>query len=111
MSRGDRGEDIFLDDVDRQDFIKTLAGACQKTGWRVHAYCLMRNHYHLVLETPNANFVAGMAWLQWKTDNREDGRQAWRPSFRQTTPGSCQDGDRGASAQRTTLSIKALAAR
>src|SRR4051812_7473163 len=64
MSRGDRREDIFLDDVDRQDFIKTLAEACQKTGWRVHAYCLMRNHYHLVLETPNANLVAGMARLQ-----------------------------------------------
>jgi REP element-mobilizing transposase RayT len=64
MSRGDRREDIFLDDVDRQDFIKTLAEACQKTGFQVHAYCLMRNHYHLVVETPNANLVAGMAWLQ-----------------------------------------------
>jgi len=64
MSRGDRREDIYLDDVDRQDFVKTLAEACQKTGWQVHAYCLMRNHYHLVLETPNANLVAGMAWLQ-----------------------------------------------
>lgn len=64
MSRGDRCEDIFLDDVDRQDFLKTLAEACQKAGWQVHAYCLMRNHYHLVLETPNANLVAGMAWLQ-----------------------------------------------
>ena len=64
MSRGDRREDIFLDDVDRQDFLKTLAEACQKAGWQVHAYCLMRNHYHLVLETPNGNLVAGMAWLQ-----------------------------------------------
>ena len=64
MSRGDRREDIFMDDVDRHDFIKTLAESCQKTGWQVHAYCLMRNHYHLVLETPNANLVAGMAWLQ-----------------------------------------------
>ncbi len=64
MSRGDRREDIFLDDVDRQDFIKTLAEACQKTAWQVHAYCLMGSHYHVVLETPNANLVAGMAWLQ-----------------------------------------------
>ena len=64
MSRGDRREDIFLDDVDRHDFLKTLAEACQKTDWRVHAYCLMRNHYHLVLETPGANLVSGMAWLQ-----------------------------------------------
>jgi len=54
MSRGDRRERIFLDDVDRQDFLKTLAEACQKTGWEVHAYCPMRNHFHLVLETPNA---------------------------------------------------------
>ena len=64
MSRGDQREDIFLDDVDRHDFIKTLAEACQKTDWQVHAFCLMRNHYHLVLETANANLVAGMAWLQ-----------------------------------------------
>ena len=41
MSRGDRREKVFLDDVDRQDFIKTLAEACQKTNWQVHAYCLM----------------------------------------------------------------------
>jgi REP element-mobilizing transposase RayT len=64
MSRGDRREKIFLDDVDRHDFIKTLAEACQKTGWQMHAYCLMPNHYHLVLETPEPNLVAGMAWLQ-----------------------------------------------
>jgi REP element-mobilizing transposase RayT len=64
MSRGNRREDVFLDDVDRQDFLRTLAEACQKTGWQIHAYCLMRNHYHLVLETPNANLVPGMAWLQ-----------------------------------------------
>ena len=63
MSRGDRREDIFLDDVDRHDFLKTLAEACQKTGWQVHAYCLMRNHFHLVVETPDANLVEGMRWL------------------------------------------------
>src|SRR5213083_1482269 len=64
MSRGNRRQDIYLDDVDRQDFLKTLAEACQKTAWEMHAFCLMSNHYHLVLETPNANLVAGMAWLQ-----------------------------------------------
>ena len=57
-------EDVFLGDVNRQDFLKTLAEACQKTGWQMHAYCLMCNHYHLLLETPNANLIAGMAWLQ-----------------------------------------------
>ncbi len=64
MSRGDQRDDIFFSDVDRHDFIKTLAEACEKTDWQVHAFCLMSNHYHLVVETPKANLVAGMAWLQ-----------------------------------------------
>ena len=63
MSRGDRRENIYKDDVDRQDFVKTLAEACQKADWQVHAYCLMSNHFHLVVETPNANLVEGMHWL------------------------------------------------
>jgi len=63
LSRGNRQQAIFLDDVDRQDFLKTLAEACQKTGFAVHAYCLMKNHFHLVVETPQANLVAGMRWL------------------------------------------------
>ena len=63
MSRANGKGDVFLNAVDRQDFLKTLAEACQKTGFQVHAYCLMRNHFHLVVETPNANLVAGMRWL------------------------------------------------
>jgi putative transposase len=39
------------------------SAACRKTEWQVHAYCLMRNHFHLVLETPQGNLVAGMKWL------------------------------------------------
>ena len=61
MSRGNRREDIFLCDVDRHDFLKTLAEACQQTGWQVHAYCLMSNHYDLVLETPIAESTGGQA--------------------------------------------------
>jgi REP element-mobilizing transposase RayT len=61
--RTGRREDIFHDDVDRQDFVKTLVEACQRTGWQVHPYCLMRNHFRLVVETPDANLVAGMRWL------------------------------------------------
>ena len=63
MNRGDRREDIFADDQDRQRFLKTLAEACGKTGWQVQAYCLMSNHFHLVVETPQPNLVAGMKWL------------------------------------------------
>lgn len=63
MSRANGKGNIYETDVDRQDFIKTLAEACDKTGFQVHAYCLMRNHFHLVVETPNGNLVAGMRWL------------------------------------------------
>jgi len=63
MNRGDRREDIFQDDEDRKRFLTTLGEACQKTEWQVQAYCLMRNHFHLVIETPQPNLVAGMKWL------------------------------------------------
>ena len=63
MNRGDRREAIFEDDEDRQRLLKALTEACEKTGWQVHAYCLMRNHFHLVIETPQPNLVAGMKWL------------------------------------------------
>src|SRR5437867_2244068 len=63
MNRGDRRESIFHDDADRQRFIETLGEACGKTGWQVHAYCLMPNHFHLVLQTPQPNLVAGMKWF------------------------------------------------
>ncbi|HVX56710.1 MAG TPA: transposase [Candidatus Saccharimonadales bacterium] len=43
--------------------MNTLEECCRKTAWQVHAYCLMRNHFHLVIETPRANLVAGMHWL------------------------------------------------
>ncbi len=76
MSRGDQREDIFFDDVDRHDFIKTLAEACLKADWQVHAFCLMRNHYHLVVETPTANLVAGMQWLQSTYTIRLNNRHA-----------------------------------
>ena len=63
MNRGDRRERIFVDDADRQRFIDTLGEACAKTGWQVHAYVLMPNHFHVVVETPQPNLVAGMKWL------------------------------------------------
>src|SRR5687768_13941504 len=63
MNRGDRREPIFKDDLDRRRWVETLAECCGKTDWQVHAYCLMSNHFHLVLETPKANLVAGMKWF------------------------------------------------
>ena len=55
--RGNHGRAIFKADPDRKRFLETLAEACAKTGWRLHACVLMRNHYHLLVETPeNCHF-------------------------------------------------------
>jgi REP element-mobilizing transposase RayT len=51
MSRGDRHEEFFRDDLDRKNFLQVLGAACEKTDWQVHAYCLMGNHFHLMIET------------------------------------------------------------
>lgn len=63
LNRGDRREAIFDGDHDRHRFLQTLGQACEKTGWQVHAYCLMSNHFHLVVQTPQPNLVVGMKWL------------------------------------------------
>ena len=64
MARGDRREPIFLNVADREDFVGLLGEVCQRHGWRVHAWVLMGNHYHLLLETPQPNLVSGMSQLQ-----------------------------------------------
>ena len=76
MARGNQGRAIFEDDKDRQRFVETLGEACGKTGWRLHAYVLMNNHYHLLAETPEGNLVAGMKWLQGTYTQRYNGRHA-----------------------------------
>jgi putative transposase len=63
MNRGDHLEVIFRAEHDRELFVATLGEACTKTDWQVHAFCLMSNHFHLVVETPRGNLVAGMQWL------------------------------------------------
>lgn len=64
MARGNRRESIFVDAADRRCFMQTLGEACGRTGWRVHAWVLMGNHHHLLMETSEGNLVAGMQWLQ-----------------------------------------------
>ena len=63
MNRGDRRGKIFKNDNDRRLFVATLEEVCAKAEWQVHAWCLMSNHFHLVVETPQPNLVAGMKWL------------------------------------------------
>ncbi len=62
-SRGNRREAIYLDDGDRVQFLDCLCLTVERYGWRVHAYCLMNNHYHLLIETPDANLSRGMRQL------------------------------------------------
>src|SRR5213593_2839109 len=60
ISRGNRRSPIVTDDVDRARFILLLDRAVGRSGWRCHAYCLMDNHYHLVVGTPRPNISTGM---------------------------------------------------
>lgn len=62
-SRGDGREDIFLDDDDRELFLQVLKEAGEIFNWAVHSYCLMGNHYHLLIETPDSNLSKGMRHL------------------------------------------------
>lgn len=62
-SRGDRQEPIFLDDVDRKLFLDLVGKEIKQQGWICYAYCLMDNHYHLLIETPEPNLVRGMRRL------------------------------------------------
>jgi REP-associated tyrosine transposase len=63
MNRGDHQEVIFRGRKERELFLETLGQACEKSDWQVHAFYLMSNHFHLVVETPRGNLVEGMKWL------------------------------------------------
>lgn len=62
-ARGDRREDIFEDDADRQMFLSILAQVVTQCNWICHAWCLMDNHYHLLIQTPDGNLSKGMRQL------------------------------------------------
>jgi len=62
-SRGDRREDIFEDDEDRQAFLQTFAQVVEQFNWLCFAWCLMDNHYHLLIQTPDGNLSKGMRQL------------------------------------------------
>jgi putative transposase len=62
-SRGNDRNLIYLQDDDFELFLQILANVCERYNWVVHAYCLMSNHYHLLVETPDANLSQGMRQL------------------------------------------------
>ena len=76
-SRGDRREAIFEDDEDRDRFLGVLAEVVERCNWVCHAYCLMSDHYHLVVETVEGNLSQGMRHLNGvytQASNRRHGR-------------------------------------
>ncbi len=78
VNRGNRGGVIFEDDEDRRAFLRFFGEAAEKTGWRARAFCLLPDQFHLVLETPRGDLVAGMKWLlgvyTWRFNRRHDTR-------------------------------------
>ena len=75
-TRGNRKQEIFSGDRDRIRFLQLLERVVAALGWRCHTYCLMTNHYHLLVETPQANISQGMhrlngvyaKWFNWRHD-------------------------------------------
>jgi len=79
-ARGDRREAIYEDedDADREQFLEVLGDVVTRFNWQCHAYCLMSNHYHTMIATPDGNLSKGMRQLngvytQWS--NRRHRRQ------------------------------------
>ena len=65
---------MFLDGLDYEVFLKTLTEVCERTGWRIHSYVLMKNHFHWLLETPEGNLVEVMKWFLSAYSQRFNGR-------------------------------------
>jgi REP element-mobilizing transposase RayT len=70
LNRGNYRAQVFGDEKTRAAFEECLFEACQKSNWLLHAFVIMSNHYHLAIETPDGNLVAGMQWLQATFANR-----------------------------------------
>ena len=73
-ARGDRREDIFEDDQDRQTFLLTLEQIVTQFNWLCYAWCLMDNHYHLLIQTPDGNLSKGMRQLNGVTTQSSNRR-------------------------------------
>ncbi len=82
MCRGNQGRDVFQSQEDADLFIRCLGEMCVRNQAVVHAWCLMKNHYHLLLETPQGNLVDAMKWFQGTFTQRYNARhQLWGHLF------------------------------
>ncbi len=77
VSRGVRKLPIFTDDRDRERFLRLLDLTAERYGWQIHAYCLMTNHFHLLLTTPQPNVSAGMQYLNGRYCQWFNGRHGF----------------------------------
>lgn len=78
INRGNYRAFVFKTEGARQAFAECVFAACERSGWLLHAFVVMGNHYHLALETPQGNLVAGMQWLQSTFANRFNKRRGER---------------------------------
>lgn len=63
MHRGNAGSDIFKSDRDREKFLEYVSKASERYDIKIHSYCLMTNHYHLLIETPHPNLSQAIKWI------------------------------------------------
>ncbi|MGB0259632.1 MAG: transposase [Coraliomargarita sp.] len=70
INRGNYRQDLFINEGAHRSFEKCLFEACEKCGWILEGFCVMTNHFHLVIRTPKGNLVYGMKWLQSTFANR-----------------------------------------
>ena len=70
INRGNYKDWIFKTEGARRSFLECLKLCCEAQGWELHSWCLMSNHYHLLIHTPEPNLVEGMRWLQSTFANR-----------------------------------------
>ena len=85
--RGTKRREIFLDDRDRTHFLELLGEVHERYRFRIHAFALMRTHYHAIVQTPDANLSAGMQWLHlshaaWFNARHAAAGPFWQGRFR-----------------------------
>ena len=76
-TRGNRRQPIYLDAADRVRFLGFLGDVVVRLGWRCHAYCLMTNHYHVLVTTPNPDISVGMEYLNGRYAKRFNARHGY----------------------------------
>lgn len=78
QSKGNRNTDVFENDEDRSTFLNLLEAVCHRFGWKIYAYALMDDHFHLLVETPEPNLSDGMKWLMTVYSRQFNSRHGYK---------------------------------